>query len=632
MRYDVGRFRRPMRRGAMEQLVSLISLGDGSTLTLDFTTGVLDPRLTFTRGSDATFINSSGFVQYADANYLARSETFDGSPWTLNGVSQTSAAITNPVGGSSSRLIEVTASGGSKSLIASMAVSAGFQYTFRIWVRAGASSSVSIGYYSGTAFLNITMTKISGPGTVAGGTGSAPQLITGLTSDWTQVQIVLATIATAVNGSWFIYPNGTANAVGNSVYLWGAQANIGATANPYYVTTTSAYFAPRFDYDPTTLAPRGLLLEGQAANLATYSEDYSQAVWTKNNIDRTTGQSSPDNATGATLISENTTSYAKHSLERTITITPGVHTLSVWVKGPNTDSRRYVCVQLADGQAIAARYTIVADLQTGTITAFGANNGTAGAPTNTDHRIIPYLNGWYRLTITMNCVASPLYPAVILSDISTLFGGNNQPFYSASSPYKGLIVWGAQLETGSSASSYIPTGASTATRNADECVMTGTNFSSWFNAGSSYSMLFRYSLNNPSAFAGASVDRCAGTLSVSGGGNRTFIHAAYRTTSGSGDEGRFVRVFDTGSLDLSPATLPAAASNTRLAFAVDTNNAGLSAANQSLGTDSGCTILTGQNQLELGKVGSSQFINGCISLVKYWPTRLSNAQLQSLTT
>jgi hypothetical protein len=195
-----------------------------------------------------------------------------------------------------------------------------------------------------------------------------------------------------------------------------------------------------------------------------------------------------------------------------------------------------------------------------------------------------------------------------------------------------IFAWGAQLEAGSGASSYIPTGASTATRNADECSMTGTNFSSWFNAGSSYSMLFRYSLNNPSAFAGASVDRCAGTLSVSGGGNRTFIHAAYRTTSGSGDEGRFVRVFDTGSLDLSPATLPAAASNTRLAFAVDTNNAGLSAANQSLGTDSGCTILTGQNQLELGKVGSSQFINGCISLVKYWPTRLPNAQLQSLTT
>ena len=44
------------------QRTMAIEGGDGSTLSLDFTTmgGVLDPRLTFSRASTATFVNSQG--------------------------------------------------------------------------------------------------------------------------------------------------------------------------------------------------------------------------------------------------------------------------------------------------------------------------------------------------------------------------------------------------------------------------------------------------------------------------------------------------------------------------------------------------------------------------------------------
>ena len=66
MRYDVGRFRRPMRRSTEGQLMSLINLGDGSTLTLDFTTGVLDPRLTFTRASGGTYTGNDGLIYGMD--------------------------------------------------------------------------------------------------------------------------------------------------------------------------------------------------------------------------------------------------------------------------------------------------------------------------------------------------------------------------------------------------------------------------------------------------------------------------------------------------------------------------------------------------------------------------------------
>ena len=51
--------------------------GDGSTLNLDFTSGVLDPRFTFTRDTNATFVNAQGYVQYALAN-MQPNTNFDG--------------------------------------------------------------------------------------------------------------------------------------------------------------------------------------------------------------------------------------------------------------------------------------------------------------------------------------------------------------------------------------------------------------------------------------------------------------------------------------------------------------------------------------------------------------------------
>ena len=240
---------------------------------------------------------------------------------------------------------------------------------------------------------------------------------------------------------------------------------------------TASNNVARFDHDPTTLAPRGLLIEGAATNLLSYSEDFSNAAWQKSstNGSMTLTGTAPDGTATSRLLEENTTVYAKHSLERTSAITissNNVYTLSVWLKEPTSNSRRYAHIQLADGQATAARYTIVADLQTATISASGANNGTAGAPTGTAHSITAYPGGWYRVTLSMNHVASPSYPSIMLGDTATLFGGNNQPFYSATTPYKGLIVWGAQMEAGSGgASSYIPTGASQVTRNEDSATM-----------------------------------------------------------------------------------------------------------------------------------------------------------------
>jgi hypothetical protein len=48
--------------------------------------------------------------------------------------------------------------------------------------------------------------------------------------------------------------------------------------------TQAATDAPRFDYDPVTLAARGLLTEGARTNIALHSRDFTQAAWVKTNI------------------------------------------------------------------------------------------------------------------------------------------------------------------------------------------------------------------------------------------------------------------------------------------------------------------------------------------------------------
>ena len=485
MRYDVGRFRRPMRRSTEGQLVSLISLGDGSTLTLDFTTGVLDPRLTFTRASGGTYTGNDGLV------------------YGMDFATSSSLAI-----GTGSKSVTLTAT-------------------------AGVDRRYLVGQ---TVYISNGANNMSGPVTAYNAS--------------TQVLTIDAT-ATSGSGSFTSWTVGNASA--------------------------------RFDYDPTTGSPRGLLIEGSATNLCLNGSMAYTA---------TAPTSWVRGFSGCTVASVDSTTF------------PGQ---KAWSISATASGQRDLLEQVIS-LAANTTYTVSVYLEavTGTTATFAYMTSLpAGATSGT---VVNPSAGRISFTVTVGATAGN---GTLRLGIGTASGTG----VSADASVRFSHV---QVEAGSGASSYILTGASQGTRNADECSMTGTNFSSWFNAteGTFLANARRMRTTDVGRIASANDNTANESIDI-----------------GASTTGQFI-VTDGGSAlaTITPGTVTA---NTafKIAGAFKLNDV-QAALGGTLGTpDTGVTMPT-VNQLMIGRQagGSPVYLNGTVSMLKFWPTRLPDSQLQSLTT
>jgi hypothetical protein len=172
-----------------------------------------------------------------------------------------------------------------------------------------------------------------------------------------------------------------------------------------------------------------------------------------------------------------------------------------------------------------------------------------------------------------------------------------------------------QLENGAFATPYIPTTGTSATRAADVASVTGTNFFSWYNQSEGTFVVD--SLSASSVTAGP--DYCA----------RNSADATQRIQSGH--LSNFAVVSGTVQASIGGALALAQA---RRASAYKVNDFADCRNGGTVSTDLSGTLPTGINQMTIGRFdfGGAEVLNGYIRSIKYYPTRLPDAQLQVITT
>jgi hypothetical protein len=220
---------------------------------------------------------------------------------------------------------------------------------------------------------------------------------------------------------------------------------------------------------------------------------------------------------------------------------------------------------------------------------FAVTNVSAGATAS----IVDVGNGWRRCFITTASITSG---NSVTSYIYAGIGTSGQSQYA----------WGAQLEAGAFATSYIPTVASQVTRNADVATMTGTNFTSWVNTveGTIQAKGQRYVSNTEaSAF-------CL----VAAGTNIVRIGTAFEVfTAGSA-----VALF----YGTAASTFNSVGAYKQDSFAYGKNGV-------LVGTDSLGNVPTMTSARFDSGVGT--FLNGWVQKINYWPQRLTNAEVTAFS-
>jgi hypothetical protein len=360
---------------------------------------------------------------------------------------------------------------------------------------------------------------------------------------------------------------------------------------------------PRFDYDPVTLSAKGLLIEEQRTNLLTYSEQFDNAAWGKTATTVTANATtSPDGLSTADKFVESATT-AEHYVQSAI-ITPTasqVYTFTSYVKAAE---RTQAAVSITGGGTACG--AAVFDLSSGTFVGivFGS------APLS--YSISASGNGFYRCSISVTAATTSAMAGRVFSASSgtTNYAGNGT---------SGLYVWGAQLETGSFATSYIPTTSAQATRAADVAVMTGANFSNWYNQ-SEGTLYAEFDTAKPSPLI-------AYAISADDGTTNNFISL------------RVVSLLKNARIDAVGVTQASLSSSTytlnnitkgTLAYKVNDFSSSFDGASSVIDSVGTVPVVT---RLTLGCVGNDSvaILNGHIKAIAYYNTRLSNTKLQTLT-
>lgn len=353
---------------------------------------------------------------------------------------------------------------------------------------------------------------------------------------------------------------------------------------------------PRFDYNPVTLACKGLLIEEARTNILTYSEQFDNAAWAKSNVTVSANNTtSPDGTLNADkLVVTNAGTNANCNQSPALTASTA-YTETVYAKKAEWG---WVALEIR-GESIDAIQAWF-NLNTGAV---GTIVG-AGTATITDAG-----NGWYRCSLTRTMGLTTTSPRV------RVYPTNANVLFSTGDGTSGIFVWGAQLEVGAFATSYITTVAASVTRNADVVSMTGTNFSSWYSPGNGVFQIAATPMvvtgTRPLAQADDNTANNIITL------RQNITDPELYIISGGSPQAQI----DAGTVVANIAY--------KLSGAWATNNCAAAQNGGAVATDVAATIPT-PTQLRIGFDGTN-YGNLWMAKVNYWPQRITNPEVSAFS-
>ena len=339
---------------------------------------------------------------------------------------------------------------------------------------------------------------------------------------------------------------------------------------------------PRIEYGSDG-SLKGLLIEEQRTNLVPYSEDFSNAAWLKVGtvaIDSTLVTGPDGTLSGRKVLNLNAASGDR--LTGTVSVTNSTITGSFWVKGDGANIGKDVLMSVK------------------------RSGGTFAGSANVTHTLT---SEWVRLDATFTQLPDNTGAIVVLGSPST---------NSASE----VLIYGAQLEAGSFATSYIPTSGSQQTRSADVASIPVSAFGYNQDAGT---VVVEFDMLSDNA------------------GSNTLTQAAFGFHDGTSNNRLELFSASAGVLTLrdriAPVNHDAISSGNSLeqptksaasyasgeASKLVVNGGSASVAATATTPPAYSTLLLGDTQ------NVDAELNGHIKSIQYYPRRLTDAQLQELT-
>jgi hypothetical protein len=339
-----------------------------------------------------------------------------------------------------------------------------------------------------------------------------------------------------------------------------ARASSGTYVDSAGVLRTAATDVPRFDHNPLTGESLGLLVEEQRTNLRLNSATYqpssggTPAAYTVDQVapDGTTTGSRQTAATPRTFEDYTGIANALYTFSFYCRVTSGTAAFSIQLKNAASDT-----VITSDTSPVAT-------------------------------------TAWRRFTISGTTAGATPGARVELVGV-----------------VPGFVLWGAQLEAGATASSYIPTTTAAATRSASLADLISSAIA-----------------NNIRSFYVEFSSPAVGTRGAASLNDNTANERIEVITSGT-DPRLVVRDGGVEQANINGGTVTAGV-KTRVAVRISANDFAISINGSTAATDTSGTLPT-VDRLMIGRTQAGEYLNGRIARFAGWTELLSDVTLQSLS-